>query len=128
LVIDRPQIVGEKEELVLPNRPAEVSAGVVINKMADSRVKERSGIERAVLNKLVYTAMETVGPGFQNHVGDCADAAAKFSFKIAGRHIDGLDGFRRRDQDLKEIVDAFDLIGVALPGLAVHLGLNGTRR
>src|SRR5439155_23003654 len=39
LVIDRPQIVGEKEELVLPNRPAEVSAGVVINKMADGRVK-----------------------------------------------------------------------------------------
>ena len=131
-MIDRTKIVAENEELVLLDRTADRSAKVVVRKMTQFGAKIRAGIHGIVLDELESRSVETVGTRFQRHVRDCAGGAAQFGLEVIGGDIDTGDRFRRRNDDLQKtraliVVNAFNLIQIALARQAVGFCLQGTR-
>src|ERR1019366_5417586 len=56
LVIRGPQVIREKEKLIVFDRSADVAAKVVVGEVADRRVEERAGVKGAVLQELVSCA------------------------------------------------------------------------
>ena len=72
-------------------------------------------------------------PELNDHIGHGAHGTAQFSLIVSGGDVDGLDGLGGRNHDLQKarpliVIDALNLIAVALTRLAVYLGLDGTCR
>ncbi|MGO9259914.1 MAG: hypothetical protein ACLQU1_26925 [Bryobacteraceae bacterium] len=61
-MIHHPQIAAEVEDLVLLDRSAQVAADVVIRQVAYRRVKERAGVEVAVLQEFVGRPWMSLAP------------------------------------------------------------------
>ena len=119
LVVVGAQVVAEEEQLVFDDGSADAAAEVVVGEMAERPGEVGAGVDGVVLDELEGRTVELVGSGLEGHIGDGADGAAKFRFKVIGGDVDGLDGLGRRNEDLEQagalvVVDAFDLIEVAL--------------
>src|ERR1039457_4501 len=101
MVVD-PQNIGEEEQLVANDRPAEIAAEVVIGDMPDGWVEKRTGIEVAILHELVGRAMIAVAARLQNDIGNAARSAPQLGFVVASGDIDCLDSFEGRREDLQK--------------------------
>ena len=76
--------------------------------------------------------MDVVGARFDENVGHGTGGAPKFGVEIRGGNVHRLDRFDWRNQHLQQagalvVVDAFNLVVVAHPHLAVDFRLQGAR-
>src|SRR6266481_6168391 len=99
--------------------------------MSNGFIEKVAGVEITVPGEFVGSAVAVVGSRLQDNVGNGAARAAQFRVEIARRHVYCLDGFKRRYQDLQKtrafvVVDALDLVVVALAQLAVDFRLQRT--
>ena len=126
------QEIGEEEQLVLLDRPADGAAEVVVVDGGHRGLEEVAGVEIAVLHELVEGAVELVGSRLQDHVSDRAGAASQIHGVVAGGDVHRLNRFERRDQDLQQagalvVVDAFDLVVIRHARGPVDFGLQRVR-
>ncbi len=96
-------------------------------------IKKVTSIEIAVPGEFVGSAVVVVGSRLQDDVYNGATRTAQFRVEIARGHVYRLDGFKRRYQDLQKprafvVVDALDLVVVALAQLAIDFRLQRTTR
>ncbi len=122
------QKVGKEKKLVLLDRTANIPAKVVVSEMPDGRIEIVAGVEITVPDELIGSAVVVVGTRLQDNVHNGATGTAQLRVVITGRNVNGLDGFKRRYKNLQQtgafvVVDALDLVVIALPQLAVHFRL-----
>src|SRR5579859_1913227 len=127
------KIVPKEEQLVLQHRASGTAAKVVVRQMPQRPPEVRARVEVVVLNKLESRAVEYIRPRLERNVGDGAGGAAKLGFEVVGVDVDRLDSFDGRNQYLQQastlvVVDAFDLVKIALPRHAVRFRLKGALR
>src|SRR5882757_6117870 len=124
------QIVDEEEQFIFLDRATDVAAQVVVGEMSYEWIEIVASIKVVASKELVSGAVKVVAAGLEDNVGYGAAGTAEFRLKIAGRDVDGLDGFEGRDADLEQpralvVVNSFDLVVVAHAELAVDFGLQG---
>src|ERR1700678_993845 len=88
--------VTEEEELVLEDRAADGSAGVVVHESsvgAGSEVIAR--VDAVVLHVLENRTVEAIGSGLQREIDDRTDGAAKFGLEVVRSDVDVRDGSGR---------------------------------
>ena len=133
LMIQRPHVVGEEEELIVLDRPADIAAEIVVCDVSHRGIEKRSRIQVAILQILVAGAVKLIGSRLDHHIHDRAGGAAQFRIVVGGGNVDRLNRLRRRNQNLQQprffvIVDALDLIVIAHARLSVHVRLHGAGR
>ncbi len=128
LVIVDTQEVAEKEGLVLPDRPANIGAIVVVDARGlRDRLEKRDGSKSAYAVVFIGGAVKSIGARLKDDVGDCAVGSPQFRVVIAGGHIHGFYCFDGRNVDRKQtstlvVVQSFEFQIVGEAGLPIHLG------
>src|SRR5262249_39104276 len=80
-------VIGEKEELVFPQRPAERAAELVLVKgqsAAADRLEEAGGVQLGIAQKLPQFSVELVGAALDGGVDDGTGCAAELGAVIVG--------------------------------------------
>src|SRR5262249_17736878 len=94
--------IPEEEGLVFPDRPAQRSAELVLDKVgprvAGAVLKEVVRIELLVSQKLISRAVQLVRPGLDADVDDRARGAAEFGGEFVGLDAELLRRVYRRNE------------------------------
>ena len=128
-MVENPQVVSEEKELVFLNGAAHIATQVVVRKMANGGIEKVARIEVTVPDEFVGSAVKLVRAGLKDDVGNASRSAAQFGIVVTCGYVYRRNGFERRHQDLQKagtliVVDAFDLIVVALAQLAIDFSLQ----
>jgi hypothetical protein len=130
LVRNQLLVVDEEEQLVLDDGAAEKTAKL-IRLIGSSRLREEiPRIQIVIPQEIEDLAMKLVSAGFNSKIDDCASEGAVLGIRVAGFHLERLDGVeRRRDADegveRLGIVNPVNHVVVAGPGKAVYDCLRG---
>src|SRR6266852_958342 len=128
LVIINSQKIAEEERLILPNRPANIGAIIVVDARGlRDGLEKRDSSQSAYAVVFIRGAMKLIRARLEDDVGYRSISPAQFRVVIAGGHIHSLDRFDGRNVDGEKtgalvVVQTFELEVVGEAGLAIDLG------
>src|SRR5260370_4618374 len=133
LVVIGFQIVDKEKELILLERTPNIAPKVVVSEMPHGWIEIVASVEIIVLDEFIGSAVIVVATRLEDYVYDGAARAAQLRVIITRRNVYGLDGFKRRYQDLQQtgafvVVYALRLVVVAFAQLTVDFCLQRAAR
>ncbi len=108
----RSLIIGEKENLVLPDRAADGSPELVLVKRAARGRKIVAGIEIRVAQEFEDIAVECVGAGLRDHVDLASAELAVFRVEVAGENPELGDGIQVGNDRRAHVDVLFDVASI----------------